>query len=188
MVHFIFYSIVLGVALAMDAFSVSIADAIKEPRMRKTKMCIIALTYAFFQFIMPMAGFIFVHTLVGIFQAFQTFIPWIAFVLLCYIGGKNIFSVLRGEGEIAKTGTSSLFFQGVATSIDALSVGFTIASYSMLRALFSSAIIAATTFVICFSGLLIGKKAGETLGDKAQILGGAILVVIGVSILLRNLL
>ena len=185
-------SVLLGVGLAMDAFSVSIANALNETQMKKSRMCFIAGVYAFFQFAMPMIGWICVHTVVEYFSKFEAFIPWIALALLLWIGGKMIWEALHPEAEedaeevIAKLTFSTLLIQGVATSIDALSVGFTIADYGLLMALVASLIIAVVTFAICMTGLLIGKKAGEKLGSKATLLGGVILVGIGIEIFVKG--
>lgn len=187
-------SVLLGVGLAMDAFSVSIANALNESRMKKSRMCFIAGIYAFFQFAMPMIGWICVHTIVEYFSKFEVLIPWIALGLLLWIGGKMIWEAVHGEEESAEsTATAAhltfatLLIQGVATSIDALSVGFTIADYGLLMALVASLIIAGVTFAICMTGLLIGKKAGEKLGAKATLFGGLILVGIGIEIFVKGL-
>ena len=187
-------SVLLGVGLAMDAFSVSIANALSESSMKKSRMCFIAGIYAFFQFAMPMIGWICVHTVVEYFSKFETFIPWIALALLLWIGGKMIWEALHPNSEeeseveeaVAKLTFATLLIQGVATSIDALSVGFTIADYGLLMALTASLIIAVVTFAICMTGLLIGKKAGEKLGAKATLFGGLILVGIGIEIFVKG--
>lgn len=177
----------------MDAFSVSIANGLNESGMSKSKMCGVAGTYAFFQFAMPMAGWICVHAIVEYFTSFQKFIPWIALVLLVYIGGKMIYENIRGDedggsGSACSTlGFGTLVIQGIATSIDALSVGFTIAEYSLGLALTAGIIIAVVTFAISFSGLVIGKKAGGRFTDKAEILGGIILIGIGIEIFIKGL-
>ncbi len=186
-------SILLGVGLAMDAFSVSIANALNETQMKKSRMCFIAGVYAFFQFAMPMIGWICVHTVVEYFSKFEAFIPWIALALLLWIGCKMIWEAFHPEEEesetddaVAKLTFPTLLIQGVATSIDALSVGFTIADYGLLMAFVASLIIAIVTFAICMTGLLIGKKAGEKLGAKATLLGGVILVGIGIEIFVKG--
>ncbi len=182
---FLFNSILLGVGLAMDAVSVSMANGLNEPDMRTRRMCAIAGVFAGFQALMPMLGWVCLHTIVRYFDAFRQFTPWIALILLLYIGGKMLAEGLKkGDGEEEKTGVTfmALIVQGIATSIDALSVGFTIAEYDWLMALVCSLIIAAVTFVICMAGLLIGKKFGTKLSQKASILGGAILIVIGLEI------
>ncbi|MDD5928676.1 MAG: manganese efflux pump MntP family protein [Spirochaetales bacterium] len=185
-------SVLLGVGLAMDAFSVSIANALSESTMKKSRMCFIAGVYAFFQFSMPMIGWICVHTIVEYFERFDDFIPWIALALLLWIGGKMIWEAVQGEEDeaadvAAKLTFATLMIQGVATSIDALSVGFTIADYGLLMALVASLLIAGVTFAICMTGLLIGKKAGDKLGAKATLAGGLILVGIGIEIFVKGL-
>ena len=188
---FFFNSILLGVGLAMDAFSVSMANGLNEPCMGRRKMCGIAGMFAFFQALMPMIGWICIHTIVQYFQAFEALIPWIALVLLGFIGGKMLYEGIKGGDEedvCAKPGLGfgALLVQGVATSIDALSVGFTIAEYGLGEAVLASLLIAAVTFVICMGGLLIGRKAGTKLAGKAGILGGVILIFIGLEIFITS--
>ena len=188
---FFFNSILLGVGLAMDAFSVSLSNGLNEPHMRVKKMCIIAGTFGFFQAFMPMAGWLCVHTIVESFRSFEKFIPWIALILLGYIGGSMLINGIRGTGEeeeFSGIGLKALFIQGVATSIDALSVGFTIANYDWLMALVCSVIIAVVTFFICMAGLSLGKRFGTRLSNKADILGGVILIAIGLEIFISNVL
>lgn len=178
-------SILLGVGLAMDAFSVSVANGLNEPRMRGGRMAVIAGTFAFFQWFMPLVGWICVHTIVQMFQAFEKAIPWIALVLLLFIGGKMIWEAVHGgedDEQAVGVGVAALLMQGVATSIDALSVGFTIASYDALKALVCALLIAVTTFVICMVGLQIGKTVGNKFSNKATIFGGCILIFIGIEI------
>lgn len=183
---FVFNSVLLGIGLAMDAFSVSMANGLNEPAMKKKRMCTIAGVFAVFQAVMPMTGWLCVHTIVQYFTAFETFIPWIALILLLYIGGKMLWDGISKKeeeaGENAGIGFSALLLQGVATSIDALSVGFTIAEYGFVMALVCALIIAAVTFVICMAGLVIGKQFGTKLSNKAAILGGVILIFIGIEI------
>lgn len=188
---FFFNSALLGVGLAMDAFSVSMANGLNEPKMKKGKMCGIAGVFAGFQALMPMIGWMCVHTIVQYFTAFEKLIPWIALILLGFIGGRMIAEGTKkeaNEDESVGLGIGALLIQGIATSIDALSVGFTIADYNWLMALVASLIIAAVTFVICMVGLVIGKKFGTKLSDKAQILGGVILIAIGLEIFITGLI
>ena len=182
--RFFFNSILMGVGLAMDAFSVSMANGLNEPTMKKNRMSMIAGVFAFFQFLMPMIGWICVHTIVQYFQMFEKFIPWIALFLLFYIGGSMLVEGIKGgeEEDLKGVGFKALMIQGVATSIDALSVGFTIADYGFLMAFVCSVIIAVVTFFICMGGLQIGKTVGTKLSNKASILGGVILIFIGIEI------
>ncbi len=188
MLVFVLNSMLLGVGLAMDAFSVSLANGLHEPKMSVRKMGIVAGTFAGFQFLMPMIGWICVHSIATYFEAFQKFIPWIALILLLYIGGKMLIEGIRGdeEEEADKVGAKGLLVQGVATSIDALSVGFTIAEYNALEAFAASVIIAVVTFVICATGLRLGKRFGTKLAGKAVILGGVILILIGLEIFIKG--
>lgn len=186
---FFFNSILLGVGLATDAFSVSLANGLHEPKMHTRRMCLIAGVFAVFQALMPMTGWVCVHTIVQYFQAFEKLIPFIALALLGYIGGKMLYEGVKGaaaDEDAAGVGFGALLVQGVATSIDALSVGFTIADYDLLSAVLASLIIASVTFVICMAGLFIGRKAGTKLAGKAGILGGAILIFIGLEIFITS--
>lgn len=188
---FLLNSVLLGVGLAMDAFSVSIANALNETKMKGSRMCMIAGTFAFFQIIMPLIGWICVHTIVETFQAFEKFIPWIALALLGYIGGKMLYEGIKNDSdddEESAVGFKALMVQGVATSIDALSVGFTIADYNAITALICSLIIGVVTFFICMVGLKIGKTVGNKINNKANILGGVILIGIGLEIFIKGVL
>ena len=187
---FLFNSVLLGVGLAMDAFSVSLANGLNEPQMGTRRMCGIAGVFAFFQALMPMTGWVCVHTIVELFSSFEMFIPWIALILLAYIGGKMLLEGIKGEEteEAIELSAGALFVQGVATSIDALSVGFTISEYDWTMALAAAVIIAAVTFVLCMAGLHIGKQFGTKLAGKASILGGVILIGIGLEIFLTGVL
>ena len=187
---FFLESLLLGVGLAMDAFSVSLANGLNEQNMKKGKMLGAAGTFAFFQGLMPLIGWICVHTILQHFKTFEGFIPWIALVLLLLIGGKMLIDgILHKEGdEPHKVGILALLIQGIATSIDALSVGFTIAEYDIWTALVAVLIIAAVTFAICFGGIVIGKTFGTKLSTKATIFGGIILIAIGIEIFITGLI
>ena len=188
---FILNSILLGVGLAMDAFSVSIANGLHDPRMKRSRMCLIAGTFAFFQLLMPMIGWICVHFLVEKFTSFQKAVPWIALLLLSFIGTKMIWEAFHGqkeeEAQVSLT-AGMLVMQGIATSIDALSTGFTIAEYGWHMALAASLIIAAVTFIICIVGVRIGKAFGMKLARRASVFGGIILILIGLEIFIKGIL
>lgn len=187
---FFINNIFLGIGLAMDAFSVSLANGLNEQNMNKKKMGIVAGTFAFFQGLMPLIGWFCVHTIVQYFKAFEKFIPWIALFLLLFIGGKMIIDGVKtkDEEETPKVGVLALLVQGIATSIDALSVGFTIAEYSWIMALVAVLIIAIVTFGICLLGLFLGKKCGTKLSNKATIFGGIILILIGIEIFIVGII
>ena len=186
---FFFNSLLLGIGLAMDAFSVSLANGLHEPHMKSSKMCIVAGVFGIFQGLMPLLGWFCIHSLVQYFSAFTKLIPWIALDLLSYIGIKMILDSLQEcdcECGCTRLTVSALLLQGIATSIDALSVGFTIADYNLTAALLAAAMICAVTFVICLAGLLIGKTVGTRLAGKAGFFGGVILIAIGLEIFITS--
>ena len=184
---FILNSILLGAGLAMDAFSVSIANGLSEPGMTRVKATATAGVYGGFQFLMPMLGWIIVTTVVGWFSVIKVLVPYIALALLLFIGIKMIAECLKGkdEAEHRTLTVPVLLLQGVATSIDALSVGFTTAEYEWHLALISALIIGAVTFVICIAGLYIGKRFGRMF-KHAEVVGGVILIAIGIEIFVKN--
>lgn len=186
---FVMTSVMMGIGLAMDAFSVSMANGLHEPNMKKRKMFLIAGIFAIFQALMPMLGWLCVHTIAQCFEAFEKFIPWIAFILLTYIGGKMLIDSIRHQDneEAANVNFGALLVQGIATSIDALSEGFVIAEYNQIMAVAAVIIIAVITFVICMFGVFIGKKFGTVLSNKAQIFGGIILLIIGIEIFISGI-
>ena len=214
---FICNSILLGAGLAMDAFSVSLANGLEDPDMRARRVCGIAGVFALFQIAMPLIGWGCIHTIAEYFDAFRSWIPWIALALLAFLGGKMLAEGIRdlregkkaaaentapggdaaravtGSGENEQPGdkggkltVAALLLQGVATSIDALSVGFTIAEYSLPLALLSAGIIGAVTFALCFCGVHLGKRFGTHLAGKATIIGGLILIGIGIEIFVKG--
>ena len=188
-ITFFVKSIMLGVGLAMDAFSVSLANGLNEPNMKKHRMCGVAGIFALFQFAMPMIGWICVSTIARLFGVFEKFIPWIALILLGYIGGKMLYEGIKnkeGEEEKPAVGFKGLLVQGIATSIDALSVGFTISGYNCMEALLACLLIGVVTFGICYVGLGIGKRAGTKLAGGAGMLGGLILIFIGLEIFITS--
>ena len=190
---FLFFlnSALFGVALAMDAFSVSIANGINEPNIKTKKSVLISSTFAIFQAIMPLIGWVCVHTIIEKFTIFEQFIPWIALILLSFLGIKMIIDGRKQDDEEETKiaiGFWGLIIQGIATSIDALSVGFTIANMNFIEALVCCLIIAAITFIICFIGVYIGKKFGSKFNNNAELVGGIILIVIGLEIFLTNIL
>ncbi|MBQ8090191.1 MAG: manganese efflux pump [Pyramidobacter sp.] len=183
-------SALLGVGLAMNAFSVSLVNGLNELDMGMARAWRVSGVYAFFQWFMPMAGWLCVRLAVEKFKAFEPFIPWIAFLLLLWIGGEMLLEGLRGS-EHCETANSvltpwTLFVQGIATSIDALSVGFAIASYDWKAAMTASLIIAGVTWLICRASLALGRMMGTRLSGRAGVLGGIILIAIGAEILLKS--
>lgn len=180
-------SVLLGIGLAMDAFSVSLANGLAKPCMPRKQMMLIAGLFGLFQMLMPLAGWLAVSTAAHYFTILNRYIPFVALALLAYIGINMILESLGNKEKcqcLKEITLHELIIQAIATSIDALSVGFTIANLSFLDALNSCAIIGIVTYVICYAGLIIGKNAGVQLAGKAGILGGSILLFIGLKIFL----
>lgn len=193
MLGFILNSILLGVGLAMDAFSVSVADGLKSPHMKRSRRYLIAGIFAFFQFMMPLLGWIGVRSIVLFFGAFEKVIPWIAMGLLVFIGSKMIYEGVTAEKndddriESADPGVMTLVLQGVATSIDALSVGFTIADYGIHSALTACSVIAVVTFCLSLAGVMLGRRLSSVVRGKASMIGGVILICIGFEIFIKGI-
>ena len=221
---FVSNSILLGAALAMDAFSVSLENGLADPGMRGRRVCGIAGVFALFQIAMPLIGWVCIHTIAEYFDTFRAWIPWIALALLAFLGGKMLVEGIRDLRKTKKeraaqsaVGTVSgddapandapatrgdatpaagtggtgltlaaLLLQGIATSIDALSVGFTIAEDPFRLASISAGIIGAVTFLLCFLGVHIGKRFGTRLAGRATVTGGLILIGIGIEIFVKG--
>lgn len=189
--NFLFFlnSCLFGIALAMDAFSVSIANGIHEPNMSKKKTILIPTIFSILQGLMPFVGWFCVHNILELFTSFSKYVPWFALLLLTILGTKMIIDAKKDDqNNITSNGFIALIVQGIATSIDALSVGFTIAKYNFIEALVFILIIALITFVICFVGVHIGKKFGNKFSNKAEVIGGVILIIIGIEIFITNII
>lgn len=187
---FFFNSVLLGIGLAMDCFSLSLVNGLNEPKMKAVKMGKIAAVFGTFQAAMPMIGWVCVHTIVEKFKVFEKFVPWIALLLLSYIGGKMLYEGLHPSEEDMETPAvtfGALIIQGIATAIDALSVGFTIADLQWPQALTEAVIIGLMTFIISVAGLIIGRKFGTALSGRSSIFGGLILIGIGLEIFIKGL-
>ena len=184
----------LGVGLAMDACAVSMSNVLNEPKMKFGKAFLIAATFGFFQALMPMIGWVCVSLIVEQFEQFAKWVPIIALALLVIIGGKMLYDGITDKGDEnenhRKLTFGVLLVQAIATSIDALSTGFSlvdIAGNNVWHALLSVGIIAAVTFGICVGSVYLGKKFGTKLGNKAQIVGGVILIAIGLEIFITGM-
>lgn len=191
--------LLIGVALSMDAFAVGMTNGMTEPRMRARKMLFVAGAYAFFQFLMPVLGY---YGSSVFSAAIAKIAPWLSFALLGFIGGKMIFDFVKSaRGKSASSpaappkplGAGKLFVQAVATSIDALAVGIAMLAAETEKGLpmhiaLCALVIGAINFALSFSAVALGKKIGDRFSEKAELLGGVILLAIGVKILLESLL
>ena len=178
----------IAVSLALDAFAVSVSSGISIPGFGPRQAVKMGLWFGTFQFLMPLLGWLLGSSVSQYIEAVD---HWVAFGLLAVIGGKMAWESLRrgcGEEDEAPPDLSArrLCVLAIATSIDALSVGFTISEYGWLMALTAAIIIAVVTFILCMAGLRIGKKFGTQLSGKANILGGVILIGIGLEIFITG--
>jgi len=186
---FLSNAILFGIGLAMDAFSVSLANSLNEPKMKKSKNYLIAAVFGIFQGLMPLIGWFCIRTVASTFERFHKYIPWIALIVLLYIGGKMIlecFLSKEKECKVEELSITILFLQGIATSMDALSVGFTISDYVFCFAIYEAAIIGMLTYLISYIGVKIGQKFGTKFSGRASLIGGCILVFIGIRIWIKG--
>ena len=183
----VFEIVILGLALAMDAFAVTISNSFAYPKISRARSLSMPLAFGFFQFLMPVVGFV-LGQLVSDF--ITQYAGIITFAILGFIGGKMIWDAFHEEeGEEASEQTLTmpvLLFQAVATSIDALAVGVSFAALSV-NIWLAAGWICCITFACCLVGHALGRRFGLLLGARAQLCGGAILVAIGVKILIEHL-
>lgn len=177
----------IGIGLAMDAFAVSVTNGMCKTGKTANTALLCGICFGLFQGIMPSLGYALGSTFSRYIERFDHII---ALLLLGYIGGKMLVDAFRGGGEAASGGAlkpSELIIQGVATSIDALAVGVSLAALiGVSEMIVSAGIIAGTTFLIAAAGVFIGKKFGDILNNKAQLVGGIILIGIGVKIFVEH--
>jgi len=205
--------LIIGLALSMDAFAVTITNVIAYPDLSRFKRLSMPLVFGLLQGLMLLAGFFFGSLLVGYIEAFAG--P-VALVILVVIGGRMIFEAVRhmrkkknaeevplvtaykgtakharharpqeealeAPSKEAGLAVSVILVQGLATSFDALIVGVSLAALSA-NIVLGSTIVGLVTFLVCLAGLFIGKRVGALLGDKAQLVGGIILILVGIKI------
>ena len=192
MFDFVFFinAALLGAALAVDAFSVSVVNGISEPNIKRSKAAGIAAVFAGFQCIMPLLGWIVLELLVTAFSALKSVVPYAALVILTALGIKSVVESLKKREDDAPCAVTfgALMFQGLATSLDALSVGLTLEGSGALTAAVTSLIIGAVTFAICIVGVYIGKSVGKAVSRYAGIIGGVALIAIGIEIFIRGII
>ena len=180
----------LGIGMAMDASCVSMTNGLVEPKMKVNKSLLIALFFGFFQCFMPLIGY-----LAGsVFTEFlKPFTAWLALILLTLIGGKMLLEGIKAvhdeqDTEVKTLTIKGLFVQAIATSIDALTLGLIFIGMSFEKVLLACSIIGIVTFLLSFICVYIGKAFGNKLQDKAQIIGGIILIVMGLKIFIEYLI
>ena len=188
--------VLIGVALAMDAVAVGMTDGMQEPFMKKGKMLMIALAFGFFQFAMPVLGYLGGYAFS---DAISRIVPYLSFAILSFLGGKAIVDCVkedRGHGapvfaQGCKLTAGKLLGQAIATSLDALAVGITLLAAEKdiglpAHAAVCATVIGAVTFILVLPAVMLGKKAAEKIAGRAEILGGAVLIAIGLKLLLEG--
>ena len=173
-------AVVLGVALAMDAMAVTLSNSLCEPDMPASKKVAMPAMFALFQMVMPIAGF-FGGTLIA--PIIEAYAGIVSFVILAFVGGKMVVEAVRElhEPESCPAGGltfGTIFFEAIATSIDAFVVGVSLAASGANIVLYGGAI-GVTTLLCCFLVLAVGRRLGSHFGPKAEIAGGIVLIVIG---------
>ena len=180
-------SILMGIGLAMDACAVSMANGLKHTKLKISKILFVSFIFGLFQGIMPLVGYLVGH---AILSKISWIIPIVALTLLSYVGEKMIADGLKYDQESSVSTTSLtikvILIQAIATSIDALSAGFSISDFLFIDALICVLFVTLITFSLCVLGVYVGKKFGSKLGGKAQILGGIILIFIGLEIFISH--
>lgn len=192
----------LGIALSMDACAVAMTDGMTQKKITPAKALTIGGFFGFFQFLMPLIGYFITGVIASAFlHVFESVSAWIAFALLAFLGGKMLWEAIKdmrkgGACEVPQDRDAltvkKLFVQAIATSIDALAVGVTlkmteISSYLALGVWGATATIGIVTLVLSFAATYLGKAIGCKLADKANLVGGIVLIAIGLKILIESL-
>ncbi|MGN0612887.1 MAG: manganese efflux pump MntP family protein [Porcipelethomonas sp.] len=178
--------ILIGIGLSMDAFAVSVTNGLCCNNIRKSTAAATGLCFGGFQGLMPLIGY---FLGIGFAKYISAFDHIIALVLLGFIGGQMIWESFKKDEEEChgnKLTAKMLFMQGIATSIDALAVGVSFAAMRNVNIFFAAAAICCITFVFSVAGVYIGRKSGTFLNNKAQLVGGLILVGIGIKIFVEH--
>lgn len=177
--------LLIALSLAMDAFAVSVSTGIAVPGFGPRQAARIGLWCGMFQFFMPLIGWFLGSSVKTYIEAVD---HWIAFALLGLIGGNMIREALSSDKEeaVADLSVKRLFLLALATSIDALAVGVTLA-FQPVNILFSAAVIGVVAFVMAMLGGLLGRRLGDLFQKRATLLGGVVLIGVGLKILVEHL-
>ena len=184
--------ILIGIGLSMDAFAISLCHGLCKKNITLNDILQPAIIFGGFQALMPIIGF-FIGSIFN--EKISQYGNIIAFVILVYLGINMIKEARNEEHEECSCQTDkkennlkNLLFMGIATSIDALAIGFTFSLMKVTNIYFQGSIIGIVTFIIAGCGVIMGHKFGTLLESKAQYLGGAILILIGIKTLIGNFL
>ena len=209
-------TLLYSVGLAMDATAVAMTNGMTYPKLSVKRVLLVGLFFGFFQFLMPVIGYFVTGIIKDNFEnVFKSAAAWVSFGLLAFLGGKMLYegiqewiaskhpstdgcencetvgacTLLPNENDKKTLVLSKLFVQAIATSVDALAVGFTLQAMEVGAGLTlgvwgTTAMIGVITLALSFGAVYVGKAVGMKLADKAEIFGGAVLVIIGLKILL----
>ena len=182
-----FNAIILGITLAMDAFSISVSKALIANEIKIKNALKLGAVFGGFQAVMPLLGY-FIGS--GFYSLIKNYFGVVSFIILAYLGGKMIYDYFLGEEEnLCKDITfKELFILGIATSIDALAAGFCFGANAFFETIISCLIIGIITFIICWFGYVLGTRLAEKIGNKSTLFGGIILVLLGVKILIESII
>lgn len=184
MTNFI-YIFLIAVSLALDAFAVSVSSGLTVKGFNIKHAALMGTYFGVFQFIMPLIGWFLGSRIANYVSALS---PYIAFILLAIIGGNMVCSSIKGgedDGGITELTHLRLFMLAIATSIDALAVGVTFA-FVDINIWYACTIIGIVAFVLSVAGGMLGGKLGEKFQDRAELLGGSVLILIGLKILVES--
>lgn len=177
-------TILLGIGLSMDAFAVAICKGLSNEKFSVNLALIVGAWFGIFQALMPLIGYSLGSLVLQYIEAVD---HWIAFALLAFIGGKMIYEAVKGEEKHDASVTfAAMLPLAIGTSIDAMAAGITLA-FSSINIFLAISIIGAITFSLSAIGVKIGNIFGSKYKSKAEIFGGAVLIVLGLKILIEHL-
>ncbi len=180
-----------GLGLAVDVFIMALTDGLDFPDIKKRKLLLLAALFSAFNILMPMLGWLCMHSVSVYVPYFDEALSWIAFALMTGIGIKMIVDgVKKGPKKPCRStvNVGALILQCFVTSVDSLAVGFVIASYTAVEAVVCAVVIAAVTFIVFCLGFSVGRRCGLKFAGVASIVGGIAFIGIGVEILVSSFL
>ncbi len=178
----------LAIGMATDAATVNISNGMQQ-KLQARQVLAISFSFGFFQFVMPLMGYALANSFFA--QYVNKAIPYIALILLGFLGGKMLYEAFKKDDEEEnnpKITIKKVIMQSIATSIDAFSIGILLVPYSFNEALLTVFLIGIVTVILPFIGFYVGRKFGDLFKSKAEIVGGLILIIIGIEIFLKGIL
>ncbi|MCH5163354.1 MAG: manganese efflux pump [Clostridiales bacterium] len=183
--------LLFGLGLAVDSFLIALTDGLDNPNVKIGKLALLAAMFAAFQILMPMLGWLCMHTVAVYVDYFDKVLSWIAFAVMLFFGVRMIVDGVKKqplERKERDIGISAVILQCFVTSVDSLAVGFAIANYTVISALVCSIVIGSVTFIMFCLGYTVGKRFGLRFADAASVIGGIVFIGIGIEILITTLI